>query len=86
MVKVIKISCEKAAEICNKAQYNNASLLEKIKLRYHLVFCKVCATYSKQNNLLTRMLTAKTKSCDHTNFCLDESMKNELKNKLKELS
>ena len=47
------ISCEKAANICNKAQYKEATFWEKIKLKFHLLMCKTCAKHSKNNTKLT---------------------------------
>ncbi|KAA2218483.1 MULTISPECIES: hypothetical protein [Maribacter] len=49
------ISCEKAADICTKAQYNEATFLERLKLKFHLIYCKVCAAYAKQNTKLTSL-------------------------------
>jgi hypothetical protein len=46
-------SCEEAALICNKAQYKEASLAEKLKLRWHILFCRVCNAYVKKNGRLT---------------------------------
>ena len=49
------ISCEQAAIICNKTQYNEASFLEKIKLRMHLLICKACSAFTKKNTQLTAL-------------------------------
>lgn len=71
------ITCEEAAIICNKAQYNEATLWESIKLRFHLLICKVCASYAKKNAKLTTL-------CQKANlrgFSEDEKMK--IKHRLK---
>jgi len=47
------INCEQASTICNKKQYKEATLLEQIKLSFHLVFCKACSSFSKKNSKLT---------------------------------
>lgn len=47
------ISCEKARIICHKTQYNDASVIEILKLKYHLFICKVCSAFSKKNTRLT---------------------------------
>lgn len=47
------ISCEKAAIICNKTQYEEASFMDKLKLRFHLFMCKTCSKFTKQNTELT---------------------------------
>ncbi len=73
------ISCEKAATICNKTQYEEASLLEKMKLRLHLFMCKTCSKFTKQNTKFTVL-------CEKANLqSLSEQeklkMKQELTNK-----
>jgi len=47
------ISCEKAAIICNKTQYSEASFMDKLKLRFHLFMCKTCSKFSRKNAELT---------------------------------
>jgi len=49
------ISCEKASQICNKTQYNEASFMEKMKLRFHLLMCKTCSAFTKQNTEFTTL-------------------------------
>lgn len=49
------ISCEEAAVICNKTQYKEASLLEKMQLRWHILLCSVCNAYVKKNIKLTSL-------------------------------
>ncbi|APQ19329.1 hypothetical protein A9200_03050 [Maribacter hydrothermalis] len=49
------MSCEKAATICNKVQYKEASGWEKIKLRFHLILCKTCTKHSVKNKKLTTL-------------------------------
>ena len=49
------ISCEEATTICTKSQYGEATLLEKIKLNFHLAYCKYCRKFSKQNSKLSDM-------------------------------
>lgn len=48
-------ACDKATLTCDKAQYNEASLWEKIKLNIHLLYCKVCRKYSANNVKLTKL-------------------------------
>ena len=48
-------SCEKAAIICNKSQYDEATFIEKIKLRFHLFICKSCSAFTKQNTSFTTL-------------------------------
>ncbi len=66
MSKRFFINCNEATAICNKNQYKEASLWEKIKLIIHLFICKACGQYSKQNTTLT-------KACDqHLHKCETE--------------
>lgn len=48
------INCDEATKICNKNQYKEATFFEKIKLRFHLLLCKYCKQFSKQNSLVTK--------------------------------
>lgn len=57
----MKISCEEAATLCTKSQYGKLSIVNLLKLNFHLFMCKVCGTYSKQNGILTK--------------CIDEHLK-----------
>ncbi len=64
------ISCEEAAHRLDKAQYGEANLWEKITIKIHNVYCKLCQRYADNNKKLTqlfksanlRSLTAKQKS------------------------
>ena len=70
------ISCDKAALICDKAQYKEATFFEKVKLNFHLLICKACTSHSKRNSKLTDLCTkAKLKS-------LTEQDKSTMKEKL----
>ncbi len=51
------ISCDEANHSCDKSQYNEASILEKIKLSVHLIHCKACQTYTKNNSKLTKLIS-----------------------------
>lgn len=49
------ISCEKAALICNKSQYKEATIGEQLKLRFHLLLCKPCSKFASDNKALTTL-------------------------------
>ncbi|WP_158974329.1 hypothetical protein [Cellulophaga sp. L1A9] len=71
------ISCEKAALICDKAQYEEATFAEKVKLKFHILICKVCSVHSKKNAQLTSL-------CDKAKLNnLTESEKEKMRNSLK---
>ncbi len=73
------ISCEKAALICNKAQYREATFLEKGKLKLHVLFCKTCSKFTKQNTTFTSL-------CDKANLHgLSEADKDKMKAELQDI-
>ncbi|GGF78634.1 hypothetical protein [Wenyingzhuangia marina] len=81
----IKITCEEATTICSKAQYGEATFLEKIKLNLHFMYCKVCKVFSKQNSKLSTMCCMVKKQRELSKCCLSEEDKAKLKQQIKEL-
>jgi SPX domain protein involved in polyphosphate accumulation len=71
------LKCEEANHVCDKAQYHEASFLEKLKLTLHLLYCSVCRKYSKNNGKLTECI----KQSEIT--VLDDSVKKIMKSNLK---
>ena len=55
----IFLSCDEANHTCDKTQYNNATLWEKIKLNIHLIRCRACREYTKNNARLTKLMKNK---------------------------
>ncbi|MCJ7467683.1 MAG: hypothetical protein MUO53_13435 [Maribacter sp.] len=51
------ISCDEATLICNKSQYKEATIIEKMKLRFHVLYCSACAGFIKKNTELTSLCT-----------------------------
>nr|WP_299213826.1 hypothetical protein [uncultured Allomuricauda sp.] len=73
----MKISCEEASNICNKSQYKEAGGWEILKLRLHIIMCKACAKFTKENTMLTSL-------CDRAGLnVLSESDKDEMRKDLK---
>ena len=70
------IPCNEANHVCDKTQYKEATLWEKIKLNIHLIYCKACRKYTKNNSLLTKSI----KKSDVE--CLDKKSKISMKKKL----
>lgn len=67
------ISCEEAQHICDKSQYDEASLWEKLKLNLRLSWCRVTRAYYKRNTKLTKVInTSKVE-------CMDKASKEALK-------
>ncbi|WP_242085453.1 hypothetical protein [Aestuariivivens sediminis] len=79
MAKIrIVIPCDEANHVCDKTQYKNATLWEKIKLNIHLLYCRACREYTKNNTKLSKAI-AKSKV-----ECLDKCDKEKMKQKLEE--
>lgn len=69
----IFVSCDVANHVCDKTQYNEATLWEKIKLNIHLLYCKACKEYTKNNQKLTRVIKKSEVEC------LDAATKEKMK-------
>nr|WP_321228167.1 hypothetical protein [uncultured Psychroserpens sp.] len=52
----LKLKCREANHICDKAQYKEANLWEKIVLNIHLIYCRACRKYSSRNGKLTKLM------------------------------
>ena len=50
------MKCEEANHVCDRNQYKEAGLLEKIRLTVHLIYCRACRKYSSRNNKLSKAL------------------------------
>lgn len=85
MIKFLNISCKQANAICNKAQYGEATFLEKIQLNYHILICKICALYTKQNQQLTKICKNKVVTCNKEKSTLSVEEKELLKEQLKKI-
>lgn len=57
------ISCEEAQHICDKAQYDEAGVWEKIKLNIRLSWCRVTRAYYKRNTKLTNVVKSSNTNC-----------------------
>lgn len=77
-----KLTCDEATTICDKSQYGKATFKELVKLQFHFLGCKICALYTKQNTLLSRVLN---QNKGGTSICqLSSDEKEMLRKKLKE--
>ena len=79
----MKLSCDEATKICDKNQYGEASLWDKIRLKFHLFLCKKCGLYSKQNEVMTKCYEIHKDVKSNENHCLSEVEKQELETKIK---
>lgn len=81
MFKKVEISCDEATTICDKNQYGEATLLDKIKLNIHFLRCKICSLYSKQNTFLTKIYNkkAKTDQTHKATLCMSDEEKEKIR-------
>lgn len=57
------ISCDEAAHICDKAQYGEASIWERFKLKIRLCYCGISKSYTSKNSKLTETLQRAEVDC-----------------------
>ena len=80
----ITIPCDEANHVCDKTQYNDATLWEKIKLNVHLIYCRACRKYTANNSKLTKAIKKSDVEClDKTSKDL---MKRDFEKALKEVA
>ncbi len=72
------ISCDEATTICDKNQYGEASLYDKLRLNLHFLRCKICRMYTKQNTLLTKIFGGYAEEQCAKNRCLTTEDKKKL--------
>jgi hypothetical protein len=65
MSKKIKfgIPCSEANHVCDKTQYKESSFWEKVKLNIHLLYCRACREYTKNNTKLTVLVKNSKVTC-----------------------
>lgn len=77
---LFNINCHEGKMLCDKNQYKEASLWEKIKLNFYLIVCSECRAYTANNNKLTKAMKnpkVETVSQDEKN-ALKEKLAREL--------
>jgi len=57
------ITCDEAKHICDKTQYGEATVWERVKLNIRLSWCKFTKAYSRNNNRLTDAMKKSEVSC-----------------------
>ncbi len=55
-IKSIFISCSDSVQCCDRAQYDEATIFEKIKIYIHIAICKACREYTNKNVKLTKLI------------------------------
>ncbi|MBI9040916.1 hypothetical protein [Lutibacter sp.] len=79
----MKLTCNEATTICDKSQYKQASFWEIIKLNIHLILCKKCGLYSKQNGIITKCIEKHKTDLNKQKMCLCEQEKKQMEQELK---
>lgn len=79
----MKLTCDEATKICDKSQYGEATLWEKIKRGLHIFLCKNCGLYSKQNNIMTKCVEKYNNSMDKKKYFLKEDEKRYMKKEVR---
>lgn len=75
----MKISRERAKQLCTKSQYGEATWWETMQLKFYLLFNKEVAEFSAKNTKLTSL-------CEQANMqMISEDEKEDMKKKLKDL-
>ncbi len=64
---VIFISCEEAYHICDKSQYGDSTLWERVKLNLRFMYCKFTRAYVSRNIKLTKLMRTSDVACLHQN-------------------
>lgn len=59
----VLISCDEANHSCDKSQYDEATFWEKIKLNIHLLYCRACRKYTRNNKQLSKVITRSEVDC-----------------------
>lgn len=76
--KILFISYEQAKQICDKKQYNEASIIETIQFSIRLLWCNLTKAYSNRNVQFTKLCNKATINI------MDSKKKEALKKKLLE--
>ena len=61
--RTLFISCEEAQHICDKTQYAEATIWEKVKLNIRLSWCRITRAYTKKNRKLTKIINTSSIEC-----------------------
>jgi len=52
----VMLSCDKATFLITKKEYQKLSCMENLQLKMHLMGCKFCRAFNKQNAVITEKL------------------------------
>ncbi len=57
------INCDDAKHICDKSQYNESSLWERLRLGMRYLFCNITRSYVKKNKKLSSLFQSNKVDC-----------------------
>lgn len=62
--KLLYLDCEEALKFCDKSEYKETNLSNRIRLKVHLLLCESCRKYHEKNRKLSLLMTrASLKTC-----------------------
>ncbi|MFY8127860.1 MAG: hypothetical protein ACOVMM_05745 [Chitinophagaceae bacterium] len=76
----LKITCKEASFLISKKQEVSISIIDRLKLLFHLFYCKVCARFLKQTNAIIKVLH--TTPSQKSNQTLSSTKKEHIKKTL----
>lgn len=76
------ISCDEATYYSDISQYKKLSLKEKLSFKTHLMACKPCSDYHRQNEILSEKIK-KVSFDNSSDKGLSEDKKNTIKEEIK---
>lgn len=76
LLQKLMIDCDTSAHYCDKIQYNEASLKERLHYKMHVFICKICKSHTVLNTKLTE-------ACNRANLVtMPQTAKDALKAKM----
>ncbi len=53
----LHITCKEAVDYISKKEEKKLTILQNVKLKYHLAICSLCKIFSIQNEIITKALS-----------------------------
>lgn len=79
----MKLTCDEATSICDKNQYKEATLWEKVRLGIHLFLCNKCGLYTKHNSIMSSCYEIHKNNIKNGKHCLGVDEKKQLELEIK---
>jgi len=74
-------NCKEMALRIEKDEFNDLSLSDKVRLKFHLMMCKGCAKYAKDSKILHKFLCSLKRKVDEP-IKISQEEKSRLKSNL----